>query len=221
MARTGRPRTFDKDTAIQQAMTLFWTHGYEATSLSSLKSAMGDISAPSFYAAFGSKELLFREVLARYLASFGQVSASLRDASLAPRKAIELTLRRSAKMQTDASHPSGCLLVLATATCSEESQALHDALADERRLNSSAMLGCVQRAIRNKELPKATDAVALAAMLDSFYLGMTIKARDGATFDELDRAIDQMMGLWDALAGVSTKKKAAKAGRDRQAADFS
>jgi AcrR family transcriptional regulator len=216
MARTGRPRMFDKDHAVQQAMMLFWTHGYEATSLSSLKSAMGDISAPSFYAAFGSKALLFREVLAQYLASFGQVSASLRDASLPPRKAIELTLRHSAKMQTDVSHPSGCLLVLATATCTQESQELHDALADERRLNSSAMLSCVQRAIRNKELPKATDAVALATMFDCFYLGMTIKARDGATFSELDRAVDQIMGVWDALAAaaaVSTKKKVRSAGR--------
>ena len=54
MAQMGRPRTFDRNEAIRQAMTLFWQHGYESTSLAMLKSNLGNgITAPSFYAAFG------------------------------------------------------------------------------------------------------------------------------------------------------------------------
>ena len=49
MAQMGRPRTFDRDAAITQAMHLFWEHGYDSTSLSQLKANMGSgISAPSF-----------------------------------------------------------------------------------------------------------------------------------------------------------------------------
>ena len=86
MAQMGRPRTFDRDAAITQAMHLFWEHGYDSTSLSQLKANIGSgISAPSFYAAFGSKEALFKEVMERYLNTHGQVTASLFDLQLPAR----------------------------------------------------------------------------------------------------------------------------------------
>ena len=88
MARTGRPRGFDKGEAVQQAMALFWEHGYEATSLAQLKAAMGGISTASFYAAFGSKEALFRQAVDSYLATHGQVMAPLSDPALPPREAV-------------------------------------------------------------------------------------------------------------------------------------
>ena len=109
MAQMGRPRTFDRDAAITQAMHLFWEHGYDSTSLSQLKANIGSgISAPSFYAAFGSKEALFKEVMERYLNTHGQVTASLFDLQLPAREAIERTLRGSARMQCEDGHPRGC-----------------------------------------------------------------------------------------------------------------
>lgn len=197
MARTGRPREFDRDTAINQAMLVFWEHGYEAGSLAMLKAAMGDISTASFYAAFGSKEELFRTVLARYLDTHGRVMAVLRDSSLAPRDAVEGALRQSAAMQTGAGHPPGCLVVLATTVASPDNAHLQALLAAERDGNRTALRALVDEAIRSGALPTDTPAPAVAAMYDSFLVGLATQARDGVTFETLDAAVTEIMGVWD------------------------
>lgn len=60
---------FDRDAALDKAMTLFWQHGYEATSLADLVEATG-AKAPTLYAEFVNKEGLFRAVLDRYISRF-------------------------------------------------------------------------------------------------------------------------------------------------------
>jgi len=203
MARTGRPRGFDKGEAMQQAMSLFWQHGYEATSLAQLKAAMGGISAASFYAAFASKEALFREVLVRYLATYGRVTGPLHDPVLPPREAIEQALRGSARMQTDPAHPLGCLVVLATSTCSPENGHLQALLAEERQHNRAGLLACVERAVAAGDLPHDTNAGALAAMFDTFLVGLTIQARDCVPLASLEAAVSGLMRVWDGLHDAS------------------
>ena len=201
MARTGRPRTFDRDKAVEQAMMLFWENGYESTSLAQLKAGIGGgISAPSFYAAFGSKETLFREVLQRYLDTHGQVTETLFDVGLAPREAIEKTLRDSARMQTDRSHPAGCLVTISRATGVKSSDSLQQTIAADRKRTKRGIEQCVERAINAGELPDNTAARSLAVTFDTFLQGMTLKAREGLSRPRLYASIRQMMSLWDNCA---------------------
>lgn len=212
MARTGRPRGFDKDEAVRQAMLLFWEQGFEATSLAQLKAAMGDISPASFYAAFTSKEALFRQVLDAYLATHGQATASLHDPASPPRAAIEQALRRSARMQTDASHPPGCLVVLATTTCSRENRHLQALLARERERNRAGFEACVSRAAAAGELPPDTNAAALAAMFNTFLVGLPTQARDRVPLAFLEEAISQLMEMWDGRAASQAHGRPAPTG---------
>jgi len=195
----GRPRTFDRDVALTQALHLFWENGYDATSLSQLKATIGGgITAPSFYAAFGSKEQLFKEVMDLYLNSYGKVTDSLFDTSLPPRDAIELTLRRSARMQCEPDHPKGCLVALgAMSACSQESRIISAPLAQTRALNRDALRACVERGIALGQLPTEVDATALATAFDSFLLGLSTLARDGVSADAMDAAVTRIMRLWD------------------------
>lgn len=196
MARMGRPREFDRDAALQAALSLFWRFGYEQTSLSQLKEAMGGISPTSFYAAFGSKERLFHEVLDLYLGSHGQVTEVLRDQDLSPRDAVETCLLQSARMQTASSHPPGCLVVLGDRNSSPESVGVLRALREERARNRQAIASHVRRAISIGELPPDTDVEALTLTLNTFLLGLSASALDGATTEQLERAVDQIMRLW-------------------------
>ena len=71
MAKRGRPATFDRSEALEGAMEVFWARGYEGTTLEDLQAAMGGISPPSLYHAFGSKEALFKATADLYVARVG------------------------------------------------------------------------------------------------------------------------------------------------------
>jgi len=61
----GRPRQYVAETAVDAMLIVFWTQGYDATSLDDLSAAAG-MNRPSLYLAFGNKEALYRLALGRY-----------------------------------------------------------------------------------------------------------------------------------------------------------
>ncbi len=200
MAVMGRPRTFDRDKAVEEAMNIFWQNGYESTSLTQLKAGIGNgISAPSFYAAFGSKEALFQECMQLYLSTYAQVTESLWDANLPPREAIETALRSSAKMQCERGHPKGCMVGLGVMSApSEEHADVTAPLTRSRARTRAGIISCVQRGIDSGELRADTDARALATVFDAFLLGLSTLARDGIRYAVMDASITQAMSVWDA-----------------------
>ncbi len=197
MSKAGRPREFNRDEAIFNAMLLFWEQGFESTSLAQLREVMGNISASSFYITFKSKEALFEEVIRKYMNSFGQVTSCLKDTSLEPRQAIEQALRKSAKMQTDCNHPLGCLVVLSATTCSMENAHVRDMLSKQRKLIRNWIADCIQNAVEKGQIKETTDVNMLTTVFQSFLNGISIQARDGVTFDIIDTAITQVMKIWD------------------------
>ena len=202
MARTGRPRAFDRDDAVDQAMQLFWQHGYDSTSLSLLKAELGGgISAPSFYAAFGSKEALFDECVQRYLTTFAQVTECLWDETLPPRQAIETALRQSARMQCDDGHPKGCMVTLGVMSApSPENAHVAQALTHSRARTRAGIVACVERGVSEGLLADDTNAAAMATVFDSFLQGISILARDDMPIESIDAAITQVMRTWDVMA---------------------
>jgi AcrR family transcriptional regulator len=202
MARTGRPRAFDRDNAVDQAMQLFWQHGYDSTSLSLLKAELGGgISAPSFYAAFGSKEALFDECVQRYLTTFAQVTECLWDETLPPRQAIETALRQSARMQCDDGHPKGCMVTLGVMSApSPENAHVAQALTHSRTRTRAGIVACVERGVSEGLLANDTNAAAMATVFDSFLQGISILARDDTPIESIDAAITQVMRTWDLMA---------------------
>ncbi len=199
MMRTGRPRQFDRDEAVIGAMHLFWEKGYDATSLAQLKASIGKgITAPSFYAAFGSKEALFNEAVSCYLKTHAQVTEPLWDPALPARQALETALLNSARMQYGAGHPRGCMVALSVMSASsEETRHILKPLEESRRRTREGIGHCVKRGIASGELQDNEHTPALAVSFDSFLLGISTLARDGIPLADTERAIAQMMRLWD------------------------
>ena len=210
MAKMGRPRTFDREQAVEQALHLFWQHGYDATSLAQLKAGLGGgISAPSFYAAFGSKEDLFNECVQRYLATYAQVTECLWDEHLPPREAIETALRRSASMQCEDGHPRGCMVALGVMSApSPEHAGVAAGLTASRARTRAGFVACVERGIRTGVLPTSVDPQVLATVFDSFLQGVSILARDEVPYAVIEGAIVQVMAVWDGVTPSPSRKTA-------------
>jgi TetR/AcrR family transcriptional repressor for divergent bdcA len=178
-------------------MQLFWLQGYESTSLDQLKQAMGGLSPASFYGAFGSKEKLYREALALYVDTHGQVMAPLYDETLAPRAGLEQALRRSARLQTAPDLPKGCMLVLSVANTSPENNHLQTLVAAERQRTRDGIRDCFKRAVALGELRPEADAEGLATLAEALLVGMSIQARDGVSHASIEAAVSNLLQVWD------------------------
>jgi AcrR family transcriptional regulator len=193
--RRGRPPSFDRDTALHRAMEVFWEVGYEAATLSQLKEAMGGLCAPSLYAAFGSKELLFRAALDLYQSSVCQWST----ASLAlpdTREAIATLLRQAALQYSMPGQPHGCLLDLATFNFSPASAAVRDELRDRRQAGEAALRARLERGVSHGDLPAGTDTAMMAAFYRTVLVGLSTQAQDGATREKLLAIAEAAMFAW-------------------------
>lgn len=199
MAARGRPRCFDRTAALQQAMEVFWARGYEGASIADLTAAMG-IASPSLYAAFGSKEQLFREAVDHYVETDG--SGCWRGFNDHPtaRAAIAAVLEAGAEASTMPGKPSGCFIVLAAMTCSAENAELQRELSERRRSLCDVVRLQLERGIARGELAPGTDAQALTAFFITVLQGMSIRARDGGSREDLLAVARHAMAVWDGLA---------------------
>jgi AcrR family transcriptional regulator len=192
--KTGRPLSFDRDAALEQAMLLFWRHGYEATSLSELRSAMG-VTQPSIYTAFGDKKQLFLEAVQRYLSGPVTSQGIIEEAATA-REAADGLLQAAAIGFTGVDTPPGCLLASSAISCSAEAADVQVELAGLRRTIEQQLHGKMLRDMQSGELPSDMDADALAGHVMAAIQGMSTLARDGASREKLMRIAASVMSSW-------------------------
>lgn len=193
-ARTrGRPRSFDRTTALEKALMAFWEHGYEATSVSDLTRAMG-IGAPSLYAAFGDKRSLFEEVVQAYGARYGSFGDRALAEEPTARAGVERMLREAAAEYTAPGRPHGCLVIHAAANCSTAE--VEESLRRRRNANIAAIESRIDADVAAGVLPADTDAATLARYAGAMIQGMSQQARDGASRTELEALAEIALAVW-------------------------
>jgi AcrR family transcriptional regulator len=179
----GRPRSFDADKALDEAMEVFWRHGYDGASLAMLTKAMG-IKPPSLYAAFGSKEGLLKAALDRY----AQRRSAHMHYVLAGRTAREVAerfLSSIAESHTDPANPPGCLLVQGGLACGEGSENIPFELAARRAQGEAELRERFVQARHDGDLSPEADPAALARFLSTVASGMGVLASSGADREAL------------------------------------
>lgn len=204
-APRGRPRSFDRDTALLKAMEVFWERGYDGASLEDLLKAMGGLTPPSFYSAFGSKEDLFIEVVELYQRVNGSGPVYALETGATARESIASMLRTAVESFDQPGVGRGCLLVLGAPTRTRTNAAAHDKLRAMRQMPAEMIRKRLKRAIAEGELATTIPTEQIAAFYATVAHGLAIHARDGVPRKSLLATVDAAMAAWDSLTKASKK----------------
>jgi len=199
MARRGRPRSFDREDALLRAMKVFWALGYEGATLTDLQEAMGGITAPSLYAAFGSKEGLFREAVELYSRTLGVPMMKALDECATARASLEALLQAAVEAFCKPGAPRGCLLVLGAMNSMPANKSVQEYLRGLRARRQKVIQQRLQRGVAEGELPSGLDLSALASFYMTVLDGLAIQARDGASRKALKFAVRCAMAAWETV----------------------
>jgi AcrR family transcriptional regulator len=190
----GRPREFDVDRALDVAVRLFWERGYEGTSLADLTDAMG-ISKPSFYAAFGDKEQLFRRALDRYTEGPASYALAALEEPTA-RQVVGAFLDGAVRATTPEAGPAGCLGVQGALASSSAGRTAHDVLAGWRNDAGTRLEARFRRAVDEGDLPPGVDPGSLARYVMTIGFGIAVQAASGVGRADLQLVADVAKQNW-------------------------
>jgi TetR/AcrR family transcriptional regulator, copper-responsive repressor len=185
--RRGRPRAYQPEQALGQALDLFRTSGFAATSLDELSAATG-MNRPSLYGAFGDKRELFIKSLARYRAD---ARAAMTEA-FAGTMPLRKRLKRIYDVALDIylsgeAGPRGCFTVMTAAseaiTDPEIRAMVQDALSELDKAFARLLL----QAQKDGELSAAADPQMLAQFAAATIHTLSIRARAGTPRKDLEK----------------------------------
>lgn len=182
----GRPRAYDPQTALQQALGVFWSTGYSGASTDSIATAAG-MNRPSLYAAFGDKHALYIKALEQYWESASAaMQEALTDKDLTLEQALmgfyegQLSIYFSGEGQ-----PRGCFAIGTATTEAVEDSAIREVLADRLSRLDADLETRLRAAVSAGELKDDVDPAALAVLASSLLHSISIRARAGKSRAEL------------------------------------
>lgn len=188
-----RPVEIDRDQAFRTALDLFWLRGYRSTSLQDLLEAMG-IGRSSFYAAFRSKEDLFRDALAAYQGLMQETFARIRgehEGLAAVRAFFDETLIEVSEKQ----RRKGCLAVNSALELAGVEPRLHRQAGkalDELKAQLRSML---EEAKANRELGSGQSPEELAELFFTVLQGLRVSCRQGISRTEAENRVAALFKL--------------------------
>ncbi|MCW1243464.1 TetR/AcrR family transcriptional regulator, partial [Pseudomonas sp. SAICEU22] len=182
----GRPRAYDPQTALQQALGVFWNTGYSAASLDSIASAAG-MNRPSLYAAFGDKHAIYIKALDQY---WETAHTAMQDALTDRTLTLEHALTRFYEGQlaiyfSGDGQPRGCFAIGTATTEAVEDPEIRQVLSQRLSQLDADLQARLRVAVDSGELGSDVDLTALAVLASSLLHSISIRARAGKSREEL------------------------------------
>lgn len=181
----GRPRSYDPDAALTQAMETFWEAGFTGTSLDDLATATG-MNRPSLYAAFGDKKAIYLKSFELFADSLHTALAGMITSDMPLSRALEAFYGTAAEIYLSGPHgPRGCFI-----SCTAPAEAARDAdirtaLRKVLKEIDTGLEKVFARAKERGELEKDADTAGLAKLAGAVLHSLALRARAGATKAEL------------------------------------
>lgn len=180
----GRPRKFDPDTALSRAVEIFWINGYAGTSLDMLAAATG-MNRPSLYAAFGDKKSIYIKALLRFQADLrGRLVAALADRETLA-DWLSGYLDTSIDMYVSGAAQRGCFAICTALVEAPGDPDIKAELGAALARIDQAVEARLVRARAEGELPASADPAALTRLFAAVIHSIAVRARAGASPDEL------------------------------------
>jgi len=176
LAKMPREPSYDRDAALDAAMTLFWVKGYTATSLKDLELAL-KMRPGSIYAAFQSKEALFRAALDLYA---GRMEAEL--AAIIAESPSALTALRGYLLSLGGLEPcdkpsTACMLVKSLLEIQTDHPDLRGVVLSHLQTVLRLLEDGFAKARAAGELPADADPARLAHRMQTYVFGLKIQAQ--------------------------------------------
>ncbi len=180
----GRPRKFDAEQALGNALLVFWTNGFTGTSLDQLAEAM-EMKRPSIYNAFGDKEALYRAALNAFRSGLQDGLEELSEAGDIG-SALQRFFSRALDVYTAGETPMGCFIFCtAPAEAIAHPEVRGDVLAITSQIDDT-LAGIFTAAQATGQLSSSTEPLIAAQLTQATLHSLALRARAGQSRDTLD-----------------------------------
>ena len=192
----GRPRQFDRETALGAMREVFWNKGYAATSLDDLCEASG-LNRPSLYNAFGDKGQVFLGVLDAYVAAVRPRYEAAFRAPGTVRQVMKGICRTAADIYRvmDQDGGRGCLLIGAALTDATRDPHVGEAILTQLQDMEKGFQWLFAKARAEGELPPHADPKMLARLASSVHTALSVRMRAGEPPESLRAYVEAMIDL--------------------------
>lgn len=184
----GRPRCFSECEVLDRAVKVFWAKGYDGATIDDLVAAMG-IGRPSLYATFGDKEALFSRALARYSEIMGIKAKAALESDPDIHVMYRNFLRQAVERGTGEDSPHGCMMGCVAPLVNDPR--IRDVVVDSLERSTQGLEDRLAEAVRSGQLPVDFAVKSRARQTVDAVLALSLRARVGATRDELNREADE------------------------------